>query len=161
MKKHGHNTRIIRSTTYNSWAKMIQRCTNSNSDHYHLYGGRGITVCERWLVFENFLKDMGERPEGTSLDRKNTEGIYKPDNCKWSTKREQQQNLRFNHNLTFNEETKCIQEWARCTHLPPSTITYRLKIGWSIEKTLTTQSRKKPNQTLPLYVPSLANTSAA
>lgn len=80
--KHGYeNTR-----TYTSWRSMIRRCTSSKSDNYSRYGGRGITVCERWLKFENFLADMGERPEGLELDRTNNDGNYEPENCRWVTK---------------------------------------------------------------------------
>lgn len=78
--------------TYRSWLKMRERCFNPKNERYHRYGGRGITVCERWLSFANFIADMGERPEGMTLDRKNTDGNYEPGNCKWSTTLEQNQN---------------------------------------------------------------------
>src|SRR5206468_1663320 len=81
--------------TYRSWYAMKARCTNSNHTSYHHYGGRGITVCERWLnSFEAFLTDMGDRPEGTSLDRIDVNGNYEPSNCKWSTPSEQANNKR-------------------------------------------------------------------
>ena len=73
---------------YHVWAAMIQRCTNPNHINYHRYGGRGIEVCERWRKFENFLKDMGERPEGLTLDRQNNNGNYEPSNCRWVTSKE-------------------------------------------------------------------------
>lgn len=94
--KHGHNRRAdLRSRTYNSWAKMVQRCTNPNYDCYHNYGGRGIKVCESWLKFENFLEDMGERPINTSLDRfPNMNGNYEKSNCRWATPKEQGRNTR-------------------------------------------------------------------
>ncbi len=88
--KHGHNTRAGgKSPTYTSWDSMKDRCNNPNHRNYHLYGGRGITVCLDWAWFPNFLKDMGERPEGTSIDRLNNDGNYCKDNCKWSTQAEQ------------------------------------------------------------------------
>jgi hypothetical protein len=92
-KIHGHSNS---TPTYNSWAMMKQRCYNSNRKDYYNYGGAGITVCERWRnSFENFLSDMGERPIGTTLDRyPNQSGIYEPDNCRWATIKEQNNNKR-------------------------------------------------------------------
>jgi hypothetical protein len=71
---------------------MLSRCTNPKATKYRLWGGRGITVCERWYMFENFLADMGERPEGKSLDRKDPDGNYEPGNCRWATAVEQRHN---------------------------------------------------------------------
>lgn len=79
--KHG-------TSTYKIWTAMIQRCTNQKTPFYHRYGGRGIKVCDRWLVFENFLEDMGERPEKMTLDRINNDGNYEPENCQWVTHKE-------------------------------------------------------------------------
>lgn len=78
---------------YNVWKGMRHRCNNKNDDHYHLYGGRGIAVCERWNNFENFLKDMGPRPNSNySIDRINNDGNYEPNNCRWATITEQARN---------------------------------------------------------------------
>jgi hypothetical protein len=73
---------------------MIQRCTDPNCRQWKWYGGRGITVCDRWLVFENFLADMGERPEGKTLDRVDPDGDYEPGNVRWATTKEQANNRR-------------------------------------------------------------------
>ena len=107
--KHG----MINSNTYYSWTGMLARCNNENVPNYKNYGGRGITVCDRWREFTNFLKDMGERPNGLTLDRKDVNGNYEPDNCKWSTNIEQHNNTRRSLYLTMNGETMTAAEWAR------------------------------------------------
>lgn len=79
---------------YSSWHNMKQRCNNPNDKDYIRYGKRGITVCERWNSFDNFLEDMGERPKGTTLDRIDNSKGYYPENCRWATKKEQTHNSR-------------------------------------------------------------------
>ena len=86
--------RMYGTPTYRSWASMIQRCTNEKRHNYAYYGGRGITVCVRWRDFDAFLADMGERPDGTTLDRIDNEGNYEPGNCEWATPKQQSNNRR-------------------------------------------------------------------
>ena len=93
-RKHGHTSRSDTSPTYQTWRGMISRCTRPYTNGFRYYGGRGITVCDRWTTFGNFLEDMGERPEGMTLDRIDVNGRYEPSNCKWSTPKEQAQNKR-------------------------------------------------------------------
>jgi len=95
--KHGHSLQgSSPSSTYQSWRSMVARCTQAKRHDWHHYGGRGIKVCERWLQFENFLADMGERPAGMTLDRVNVNGNYEPSNCRWATNRQQSENKRKN-----------------------------------------------------------------
>jgi hypothetical protein len=91
---------------------MIARCRNTKSKIYPYYGGRGISVCERWTSFENFLNDMGERPDNTSLDRIDNSGNYEVGNCRWATRKEQARNRRSNCMVTYEGQRMTLAEAA-------------------------------------------------
>jgi hypothetical protein len=129
--------------TFKCWDTMKQRCGNQNDQKYPEYGGRGISVCERWKVFQNFLDDMGEKPDGMTIDRIDVNGNYEPGNCRWATPIEQARNKRNNVLLTFRGETCCLAEWAERTGLTYRTICARHKSGWPVAKLLTTPSRRR------------------
>jgi hypothetical protein len=94
MTRHGHTNNDKQTTEYTIWRGMIRRCLDPNSTPYSWYGGRGITVCDRWKIFDNFLADMGFRPNGKTLERVNNDGNYEPGNVVWATRKEQAQNRR-------------------------------------------------------------------
>lgn len=127
--KHGHSSGG-QSPTYKCWAQMKHRCSNSANPQYGDYGGRGISVCVRWLEFNAFLEDMGEQPPGFSLDRIDNNDGYHPGNCKWSTRKEQQNNRRNNVLIACysgRSGTKTVAEWSRIVGEPHSKILKRLK----------------------------------
>lgn len=136
---HGHSVGGKRSPEHSAWHSMLQRCNNPKSKRYAEWGGRGITVCERWRTFDNFLADMGTRPSlKHSLDRfPDTNGDYKPGNCRWATNSEQCNNKRNNRLLTHNGRTQTITEWGRESVVPLSAFRYRIESGWPIEEALT------------------------
>lgn len=107
--------------TYSSWASMKSRCKVVNHPDFALYGARGIKVCERWQLFENFLADMGERPPGTSIDRINNNGGYEPGNCRWATAREQSKNRRRARSPKLEEH-----EYAQIAWLKEEGYSYRV-----------------------------------
>lgn len=133
----------ISTRTYVIWRGMKSRCLNPNVEAYAIYGGRGITVCERWVEkFQNFLADMGHAPDGMSLDRINNNGNYEPGNCRWATRTEQNRNSSHNHLVTAFGETKCVSEWRNDPRFKASrgSFQWRLKRGWDPELAMTTPS---------------------
>lgn len=142
--KHGHAKTGKETKTHRTWKAMKRRCININDKKYKDYGGRGITVCERWLKFENFLEDMEECPPGLSLDRiDNSLGYYK-ENCRWSTQKEQTRNTRKNVNIIFNGKTQCLSAWAEEYKISPGTLWCRIyKSNWTIERALMTPTKYK------------------
>lgn len=128
---------------YNVWATMKARCSNPKSDSYKRYGGRGITVCERWNKFENFYEDMKDGyKKGLTLDRKNNDSGYEHLNCRWVTYREQANNTRKNHWITYKGKTKTISQWAQDLGLQSRVLNLRIvRHKWNIERALTTPLR--------------------
>jgi len=129
MKGHGHAKKGKHSPTYRSWSAMRTRCNNTNSQAYPNYGGRGIKVCERWQNFTNFLEDMGERPDGKTIDRIDNDGNYEPGNCRWANKKEQVSNTRINIYVEIDGEDVCLSEAARRYGIREDTIYKRYKYG--------------------------------
>lgn len=126
-----------KSITYSSWEHMIRRCRNQNDKRYADYGGRGITVCDRWLDFENFLTDMGERPSAAhSLDRIDSNGSYCSENCRWATNKQQQRNLRSNRHVTVGGETLTVAEAIENLGISGDAVRTRLRRGWSEQDAL-------------------------
>ena len=140
--RHGH-ARGLATQTYRAWMAMRNRCGNPQDPRY---GGRGIYVCERWYVYENFLADMGEPPSlGLSIDRINNDGNYEPSNCRWATWSEQMRNRRNSRKLEFRGRTLNLCGWAELLGIQASTLRRRIDVlGWSIERALTTRASRMP-----------------
>jgi hypothetical protein len=114
---------------FRTWARMKRRCQNPNHDKYRYYGGRGIKVCDRWQSFENFLEDMGEKPEGAySLDRIDPNGNYEPSNCRWADHYTQTRNTRRNRFITAHGVTMCMSEWEEKTGIDHRKIHYHVVV---------------------------------
>ena len=127
------------SREYKTWCSMKERCSNPSATNYYRYGGSGVKVCERWMTFGNFYNDMGPRPEGTTLDRINGDDNYEPGNCRWATRKEQNDNRKNTIWLEHNNMRMTINDWAKHFGISRHWIYRRVRInGWSAEKTLTT-----------------------
>ena len=133
MIKHG----MARTPTYQSWMRMKVRCENKNDEHYERYGARGIKVCDRWQDFSKFHEDMGDRPQGKTLDRIDVNGDYSPENCRWATAKQQGRNRRNNKLLTIDGVTKCQSEWCEQYKIRDSVFLKRIQRGMSAIEALT------------------------
>lgn len=130
---HGHRTGRRRSPEYTVWQCIKERCYNPRNKRYGDYGGRGISVCKRWLdSFEHFLSDIGPRPSSEhSIERRDNSGNYDPENCVWATRRQQGRNKRNNIRLKLDGETHTLVEWGEIKGIPYSTLHYRVRKGWN------------------------------
>lgn len=143
--------------TRTSHSAMVSRCTRPSSGNYSRYGGKNITVCDQWLSFSSFLKDMGPRPKNTSLDRiDNTRG-YEPGNCRWATQQQQLENRRKSPEqigtlIEFQGVTLSMQQWSLRLGLHRSVVARRISYGWPIERALSNSCAKKQSTTPWLYV---------
>lgn len=127
--------------TYVAWYSMIARCEKPSHKSYDRYGGRGIKVCPAWRnSFESFLADMGDRPEGMTLGRKDNDGDYTPENCRWETWEQQQNNRSNNRLLTHRGSTLTLKQWAELTGIKDCTIARRIDVcGWTVAEALETK----------------------
>lgn len=127
---------------YGVWLGLRRRCLSPADPGFKNYGGRGITVAPEWSSFARFFADMGPRPtDRHTIERLENDGPYAPWNCAWRTRREQANNMRRNHRLSCGGDNLSIAEWARRTGMRPATISSRLHLGWSVERTLSTEVR--------------------
>lgn len=139
-KKHG---KTHSSKAYKVWCSMRRRCMAPSHKSWSDYGGRGITICERWNEFENFLQDMGEPPPNTTIGRIDNAKGYSPDNCRWETMEEQNNNRRSSLFLTAFGQTKTMSQWAKELGLKQATLQKRISVKkWPVEKALTQPLRK-------------------
>lgn len=134
----------ILSPEYGIRQRMKARCLRETSPDFKRYGGRGITVCDRWLSFVNFMDDMGRRPSRLySLDREDNDKGYSPDNCRWATKVQQDNNRRSNREIEFDGRTMTYREWERQLGLPKNRLWDRINTqGWSVHRAMTTPLKK-------------------
>jgi hypothetical protein len=142
---HGESVGGVKSKEYRIWSGIRTRCLNKNDKAYFKYGGRNITLCERWMTFSNFLSDMGRCPEGKSIDRIDNNKGYCPDNCKWSTFTEQNRNKRNNRLFTVNGTTLCVSQWVIKTGLSHRTLRRRIMRGCSEDEFIKGSFIKKDN----------------
>ena len=141
-KTHG-DTVGRRTVEYGIWCSMRNRCFNQKVKGFDYYGGRGITVCERWLKFTNFLNDMGRRPSPRHcIERVDNDGNYEPNNCKWALVSEQARNRRSNINLELDGVCRCLTDWAKEFRISRRMLESRIKRGMDLREALTTPSRR-------------------
>ena len=126
--KHGHTTKHSVSPTYNSWVNMVSRCHKPYSAKYPNYGAKGIFVCDAWRnSFADFLKDMGERPPNTTIDRIDGTKGYDKENCRWASIKDQQRNTKANRIIVFEGQSGCVSWWAEKLSTTYGKFTYRIK----------------------------------
>ena len=136
---HGHALRGKRTSTYQIWEGIKKRCTSPTCKAYKNYGGRGISICSRWMHFENFLADMGERPNKLCIERIDNNQGYTPKNCVWATRKQQAKNRRNTRFVNAFGKKLSIAEWCEVTGLSYCTIYLRLRAGKTPEQALQTK----------------------
>ena len=134
-----HN--LSKHPLHNIWQHIKKRCYNKNTPQYDDYGGRGIKICDEWLndfkAFYDWAIDNGYK-KGLSIDRINNNGNYEPNNCRWATRKEQNNNTRRNFYITYNNETHTLAEWAEIKNINSKTLWQRFKRNWSVERAFNT-----------------------
>ena len=135
---HGHKPKSGASATYRTWKSMKERCLYKKSRCYEYYGARGISVCERWLSFDNFLADMGIKPDGLTLDRIDNSKGYSPENCRWATMTVNIRNRRNTRTLEIGGVSRSVAEWAEISKIPYNTFRKRVSDGWDLEAAIST-----------------------
>lgn len=150
--RHGKS----KTRTYHVWSSMKARCSNPANDAYARYGGRGITVCERWFAYENFHADMGDCPKGLTIERIDNNKGYGPDNCIWADRRTQGRNKRGLHNLTIDGETHPLIVWVeKFSVVSYVTAHQRLAYGWdaleAVSRPLTRRKKGDPSGPTRLF----------
>ena len=127
---------------YRAWRNMRQRCLNPKVPNYHRYGGRGIKICKEWGSFETFFEDMGVKPIGRSIERRDNNGNYEPSNCYWANRDEQENNKERSVKLTYNGETLSLAQWARKLDMDYQHIRTRYRYGWDTKSIIETPKNK-------------------
>jgi len=136
VKSHGHTINRTLSPTYRSWWNMVARCTYPSAPNYAHYKKRGVELCDRWLIFANFLADVGPRPDGTTLERIDNCGHYEPRNCRWATRLEQANNRITNIHFDYRGTRYTLAELARHTGVSKEILRHRLvrcRNKWTVE----------------------------
>jgi len=136
IKTERHMHGLTNTPEYRVWSAMVQRCTNHKNKWYSYYGGRGIKVYKPWLIFDNFISDMGKRPLHGTIDRIDNNGNYEPGNCSWVTQKAQSNNTRRNHVLSHMGRRMTIAQWANDLGLKYSTLYGRINKNWPLDKAL-------------------------
>lgn len=138
--RHG----MTKTPIYAIWHSMMQRCYDKNSQAFNRYGGRGINVCDKWQTFEGFYEDMGNKPDNLSMERKDVNGDYSPENVVWADAKTQANNRRSNVMLEHNGKRQTMQQWCDELGLKIGTVWARINVyGYSVEKSLTPGWRAK------------------
>ena len=135
-KIHGESGKTTKE--YRAWRSIHRRCYSKTFQDYYNYGGRGITVCEHWRIsFLNFLNDMGRSPSPMhTIERDDTNGPYSPENCRWATRSEQNQNKRNNILFTFDDRTQNLKQWCVELGISYGAARMRIKRGWTVQKAI-------------------------